>query len=64
MPAKVAFILDKKTCIALNHKAPKDVFELPPLCRLLNIRTEIMEGCQHKIKFRLIGRKNAADRRT
>ena len=32
--------------------------------RLLNIRTEIMEGCHHKIKFRLIGRKNAADKIT
>ena len=56
--------LTEKTCIALNHKAPKDVFELPPRCRLLNIRTEIMEGCQHKIKFRLIGRKNTAGSNT
>ena len=56
--------LTEKTCIALNHNAPKDVFQLPPRCGLLNVRTEIMEGCQHKIIFRLIGRKNAASRIT
>ena len=56
--------LTEKMCIALNHNAPEDVFKLPPRCGLLNIRTEIMEGCQHKIKFRLIGRKNTADRNT
>ena len=56
--------LTEKMCIALNHNAPKDLFELPPRCRLLTIQTEIMEGCQHKIKFRLIGRKNAAGSNT
>ena len=54
--------LTEKTCITLNDNAPKDLFELPPQCGLLNVRTEIMEGCQHKIIFRLIGRKNAAER--
>ena len=58
------FCLTEITCIALNHNAPKDVFALPPRCGLLNVRTEIMEGCQHKILFRLIGRKNAANRIT
>ena len=54
--------LTEKTCIALNFKAPEELFVLPQQCRLLNIRTEIMGGCKHKIDCRLIGRKNATNR--
>ena len=54
--------LTEKMCIALNYKAPEELFVLPEQCRLLNIRTEIMGGCKHKIDCRLIGRKNATNR--
>ena len=54
--------LTEKTCIALNYKAPEELFVLPEQYRLLNIRTEIMGGCKHKIDCKLIGRKKATNR--
>ena len=51
--------LMEKTCITLNHRAPEELLSLPKECGLLNVRTEIIGGCQHKIDFKLIGRKNS-----
>ena len=56
--------LTEKTCIALHNKAPKKLLSLPKGCEPLNIRTEIMNGCPHKIEFRLIGRKKPARNNT
>ena len=56
--------LTEKTCIALHDKAPKKLLELPVGCKPLNIRTEIMNGCRHKIEYKLIGRKKPTNRNT
>ena len=52
--------LTEKTCIALHNMAPMKLMTLPRGCQPLNIRTEVMNGCPHKIEYRLIGRKNQA----
>merc|ERR1739842_266659 len=51
--------LTEKMCIALNHKAPTKLFKLPHGCLLLNIRTEVTGGCNHRVDYRLIGRANS-----
>ena len=56
--------LTEKTCIALHSMAPKKLMILPAGCQPLNIRTEIMNGCPHKIEYRLIGRKKPASNHT
>ena len=56
--------LTEKTCIALHDKAPKKLLELPVGCKPLNIRTEILNGCRHKIEYKLIGRKKPTNRNT
>ena len=50
--------LTEKTCIALHNNAPKKLLDLPVGCKPLNIRTEIMNGCKHKIEFKLLGGEN------
>ena len=52
--------LTKKTCIALHNMAPRKLVILPAGCQPFNIRTEIMNGCPHKINYRLMGRKKPA----
>ena len=49
--------LTEKTCIVLGHKAPPELFVLPPGCGLLNVRDEVLGHCPHKLKYKLIGRK-------
>ena len=56
--------LTEKTCIALHSMAPRKLMTLPAGCQPLNIRTEIMNGCPHKIEYRLIGRKKPASNHT
>ena len=54
--------LTEKLCIALNHKAPPKLLKLPRGCLLLNIRSEVTGGCNHRIDYRLIGRQNSKNR--
>ena len=49
--------LTEKTCIILGHKAPPELFVLPPGCGLLNVRDEVLGHCPHKLKYKLIGRR-------
>ena len=54
--------LTEKLCIALNHKAPVKLLTLPKGCGLLNIWSEEMSGCNHRIDCRLIGRRKPTQR--
>ena len=54
--------LTEKLCIALNHKAPVKLLTLPKGCELLNIRSEEVSGCNHRIDCRLIGRRKPTQR--